>query len=898
MRISGRLVLLLAIPLVALVGITGYGVSYGASRAGEASRLEDRSELGSLAHELVADLQRERTRLIAQDATTEELRNSIEAAGAEIDSRSAAIGGDVRSAAARVERRLDGIAHVADAGLGGQVALRTYSLAVGELLDLATISTDPRGAIDDAAASTVDYLARARAASAEEHDLLVFLSGGGSLGTDAFQQLTALASAQERYAELASSSAPSNLAIRIDRVGHAMRAADTIRRDAFAAFGSGRDLEWREGLAERTEELARLQADAARIADAAVAELAASSRVLLVTAFLSAVAILLVSAFLLRRAVRTIARPLQDLAAQAEDVARSRLPEAVRAQQEHGGEELHLPALRVTGAAEVHEVATAFNDIQDTALRLAGEQAALRLNQAEAMTNLGRRNQTLLARQLDFISSLESRETDPAFLEHLFKLDHLASRMRRNAESLLILAGSETPRRRRTPAQVTEVVRAAMSEVEEFERVRIGHLRDATIAGPAVIDLVHLLAELIENALGFSPPESTVEIDGRSLGQGGYQFAVIDHGVGMSDLELLAANQRMSGKDELEGMPTRYLGQYVVAKLASKLGALVRLQPSAGGRGVTATINLPTTAVMGAPDRSDVAAPRPGSRAAREQGPVPFAPGAGVSEAARSVVVDTGAVDSELVDAAAVDQGRSGSDDAPTELVGSGSFESFGSGSFETGSVEPEPFEAGPFETGSFETGSFETGPFEAEPVESGLFAPDLFSTSPYDAAEFDDPPIDAPIAEAEWFTSTDPTHAPFEAPLSAPVDAAPVDAAPVPPPVPDEVPAQPDWSPRQLSAVAPREGTASAGPSRAGGLARRVPGASLAEREGGAVGVATDPPPDRSADEVRSMLSSFQAGRHRGRGGEVTHEHVPVVDAAAAGAADDHETNDWRSDT
>ena len=172
-----------------------------------------------------------------------------------------------------------------------------------------------------------------------------------------------------------------------------------------------------------------------------------------------------------------------------------------------------------------------------------------------------------------------------------------------------------------------------MSEVEEFERVRIGNVRDATIAGPAVIDLIHLLAELIENALGFSPPESTVEIDGRSLGQGGYQFAVIDHGVGMTDVELLAANHRLRGLDELEGMPTRYLGQYVVAKLAAKTGALVRLQPSTGGRGVTALVILPISALVGERDRDAVAQPLPGSRAAREQGPVPFAPGAAVASA-------------------------------------------------------------------------------------------------------------------------------------------------------------------------------------------------------------------------------------------------------------------------
>ncbi|MGB3412723.1 MAG: ATP-binding protein, partial [Microthrixaceae bacterium] len=387
---------------------------------------------------------------------------------------------------------------------------------------------------------------------------------------------------------------------------------------------------WRSGVDSRTDDLRALQEEATTGAVNAVSDLAASSRRLLLLAAAAAILTVFITVMLLRRAIGSIAKPLAALAVQAEEVARVRLPEAVKAQQDDPDSRRELPALHAEGAAEVHEVASAFNDVQNTALRLASEQAALRVNQAEALTNLGRRNQTLLVRQLDFISSLETEETDPEFLEHLFKLDHLASRMRRNAESLLILAGSETPRRRRKPAEVSEVIRAAMSEVEDFERVRIGHLRDSTLVGPVVIDLIHLLAELVENALGFSPPNTTVEIDGGPLGQGGYQFAVIDHGVGMSDVELMAANHRLAGLDEFDGMPTRYLGQYVVAKLAAKIGVIVRLQPTTGGRGVSAIITLPAAAMFGAPDRGAAARPRPGTRAAREQGPVPFAPGTAV----------------------------------------------------------------------------------------------------------------------------------------------------------------------------------------------------------------------------------------------------------------------------
>ena len=728
-----------------------------------------------------------------------------------------------------------------------------------------------------------------------------------------------LASEQVSYTALAAASAPTELGLLIEGVGYSMSAADSVRRDVFTERGARDFTTWTAGLDQRSETLTELQDAAETEAVAVVEDFASWSRQLLLLAAVAAVAIVLISALLLRRAVRSIARPLQDLAAQAEEVATTRLPEAVKAQQDQGGEELHLPALRATGAAEVHEVAAAFNDVQDTALRLAGEQAALRVNQAEAMTNLGRRNQTLLARQLDFITSLETRETDPAFLEHLFKLDHLASRMRRNAESLLILAGSETPRRRRAPAPIAEVVRAAMSEVEDFERVRIGHLRESTLSGPVVIDLIHLLSELIENALGFSPPDSTVEIDGRSLGQGGYQLAIIDHGVGMTDVELLAANQRISGLDELEGMPTRYLGQYVVAKLASKTGTQVRLQPSSGGRGVTAIVTLPASAVIGGVDRSVVSGPMPGTKASREQGPVPFAPGAGVTPSAAS-----------LTPSAFTPSAITPSSVTPATLA-----------QVDTPPVDdPAPsHEAATFETTAFETTAFETAPafdtpaldptglngaglehidppaptvpaatsptsdlFAAAPAEPHVLEPGELGTvtgaaavEPTVAEElstiWNARPVDGDAAAA---VSSEDQWAKFDAELPEPTAAGtpvhgetvPQAAAPssigadpfadVSPPAPVEPPTQHEWRPTPSEPEA-QPATAGASPltaaqqqfgggGRPGGLSKRVPGASLAEsRRGDTLGAPIETA-DRSADGVRSMLSSFQAGRSRGR--------------------------------
>lgn len=669
--ISARLLLLLAVPLTVLVAVAGVGVHRGLTRSDAASELRTRTELGLEALALAEDLQAERALLVDQGRTTPELRARIDGASDELAQRAGSVGGRLEFAAGEALRRVAAAGSIAEREMGGAVALRVHSEAVTALVDLASDATDPRGVIDDAAANTAVSLARAQAASAEERDLIVVSSDDGTLDAVTFQEVMSLAAAQRSSALLAASTAPPALSTRIRQVAFAMSAADTLRREVFEG-ATIRTATLVDGLDERTADLAALQRRADAQVLASVDALAADARVLLMVAAFAAVAIVLISALLLRRAIASIARPLQRLAGEAEEVARSGLPEAVAAQQRGGAVVARLPVLHATGATEAHHVAAAFNEVQSTALRLAGEQAALRRNQADALTNLGRRNQTLLARQLDYISSLERRETDPVFLEHLFKLDHLASRMRRNAESLLILAGSETPRRQRTPVPIAEVVRAAMGEVEEFGRVRIGEVGAATVAGPVVIDVVHLLAELIDNALGFSPPESAVEIEGRSLGHGGYQISVVDHGVGMTDVEVAAANERLGGTDELVGMPTRYLGQYVVAKLATKTGAMVHLQPTVGGRGVTALVMLPSAALAVDGDRDVIDQPLPGARPVREQGPTPATGAVASARAADPVALTALLAGRTAVDPGADPWEQFLADEPPPQRQGSG----------------------------------------------------------------------------------------------------------------------------------------------------------------------------------------------------------------------------------
>lgn len=291
---------------------------------------------------------------------------------------------------------------------------------------------------------------------------------------------------------------------------------------------------------------------------------------------------------------RSITRPIQQLTTAAQEMARRRLPEAVRRVHDTPlGEDVRvseLAPIQVVASDEVGDLSDVLNQVQNTALDLAIEQAVLRHNVSDAFVNLARRNQNLLGRQLDFITQLESGEDRPEVLADLFRLDHQATRMRRHAESLLVLAGAGAHRHAATPARMVDVVRAALSEVVGYQRVAMSDVRGAMVVGPLVADLTHLLAELIENALHHSPPDCGVEVRGHH-DRRGYELLVIDRGRGLAPEELEAANRRLAGAESLTIAPSQYLGLYVTAALADRHGLHVELQPN--GMGVTARVHLP-----------------------------------------------------------------------------------------------------------------------------------------------------------------------------------------------------------------------------------------------------------------------------------------------------------------
>ncbi|MEU6583610.1 nitrate- and nitrite sensing domain-containing protein [Nocardia sp. NPDC046763] len=292
--------------------------------------------------------------------------------------------------------------------------------------------------------------------------------------------------------------------------------------------------------------------------------------------------------------VRALVRPLAALAGEADEVASRRLPEVIDAWSQAADSAPDAPRAVLTPAgasAEIAAVAGALDRVQTTAFELASQQALGRRNTIESMGSLARRNQKLVHRQLALISHFEREELDPQGLANLFELDHLATRMRRNAESLLVLVGENSPRRLTQPISLVNVIRAGMSEVDDYRRVVLRRIEDVLIVGTAASELSHMLAELLENGLAFSPPDLDVEVYGRRAAQG-YLLAVVDHGVGMSAEQLAQSNAKLRGEQDFIVAPTRYLGHYVVGRLAQRLGIEIELSTSPVS-GIVARLTLP-----------------------------------------------------------------------------------------------------------------------------------------------------------------------------------------------------------------------------------------------------------------------------------------------------------------
>jgi signal transduction histidine kinase len=511
---------------------------------------------------------------------------------------------------------------------------------------------------------------------------------------------------------------------------------------------------------------------------------------------------------------RSMVGPLRLLKDAADDVARHKLPSVVERLQRSQRVDLDAETapIAITSRDEIGQVAEAFNEVHRTAVHVAGEQAALRTSVGDMFLNLARRSQSLVDRQLELIDDLERGETDPDALENLFRLDHLATRMRRNAENLIVLSGSEPARRWSEPVALVDIVRAAIAEVEDYTRVELLPIEPLGIAGQAVGDVVHMLAELIENATAFSPPGTKVQIAGQNVSSG-YVIEVEDRGLGMTDAELVEANERLAHPPTIDLALSRMLGIYVVSRLAARYGIKVQLRHSWYG-GVTALVLFPEALVV----RPAVAgSPLPPVQVThtRTELPPPAAPAAAAPMSSIGPPPST--------------NGPARTDSLPI-------FEAARSDWFETGSAAA--------------AAHLPLRRHAAQLNGDGEVAGGLTRGRNDDAFGIEAPapsPVEAPAPAAP---AAPPPAAP--APAPEPESAAPPPApAPAPPPAPEPV----REAPAQMTTKA--------------GLPRRIPKANLNPE-------ISEPAPSwerpqvpagyRSPGEVRSMLSSYRTGLERGR--------------------------------
>ena len=291
---------------------------------------------------------------------------------------------------------------------------------------------------------------------------------------------------------------------------------------------------------------------------------------------------------------RSIANPLRSLTDAAGAVADLAGRELVRVTDTEVPDEqvARLSAIDVSSGNELGRLAEAFNRVQGTAAQLVERQAITRRNVSLMFANVARRTRSLVGRQLALVDELERDEQNEKLLASLYQLDHLSTRLRRTADNLLVIAGTREDARLSGPMELGTVLRSALAEIEDYQRVRLGTVAKVTVAPALGADLIQLFAELLDNATSFSPPESTVEVDITCPADRPCVVRIVDHGIGMTEAKLTEENLRLVERERLDITPTSVLGLFVVGRLARRHSLAVELLPTDGG-GVTARVTVP-----------------------------------------------------------------------------------------------------------------------------------------------------------------------------------------------------------------------------------------------------------------------------------------------------------------
>ena len=486
--------------------------------------------------------------------------------------------------------------------------IQEYTATISQLLALeGEIATGSNDAALADTARVAGLISASKEAVSQQQAILTSALTPDLIGSNQFQpgQLTAINAAQaEQQADLAqfSLTATSGQRHLYDSdlsSAQADRAQAQIQQAIALAQGGGSSAEnpaFTNAASGSAYLVASLHAVEQGLMNSVITQSGSLRGKAITAALIEAFAVILVLALALLFTValgRSMTRPLHQLRTGALEVAGERLPETVRLMSGGGGDvPLEVPPIDVDSTDEIGEVARAFDQVHREAVRLASNEAALRGNINAMFVNLSRRSQTLVERQIRLIDDLEQGEQDSDRLSNLFQMDHLATRMRRNSENLLVLAGHELSKRWSEPVALVNVLRAAVSEIEHYERVVPDIQPGISVRGQAVNDVVHLLSELAENATTFSPAESLVHVSGYSLNSGGVLLDITDQGVGMGAEEIAHANWRLDNPPVVDVAVSRRMGLFVVARLAARHGIHVRLRPASKG-GLTALVWLP-----------------------------------------------------------------------------------------------------------------------------------------------------------------------------------------------------------------------------------------------------------------------------------------------------------------
>ncbi|GAA3217151.1 hypothetical protein GCM10020216_025570 [Nonomuraea helvata] len=619
-HVRSRLVALIVVPTAVAVGLGGLNVITSLSDASTYQTLREVAELseqlGAVTHEL--GFERDETALYIAQGRPEnreaQLRTTYSGVNGLIDEakRRAALLTDTHADAVRpVLRRLDEIQTLRDTAVKGKIQplpmIQKYSQIISALLQF----HDQVGqvAVDDEvshSASSMAAIARAKEEASKQRGVLASALDKKGFDSGELDALTDAKSREESEETLFATLA--NLdqleLYRNTVVGRDVDQTDLFRLRAMAQSAEGKDLSigvrpdrdvstWFDVSTGKIDALRSVEKELASsvILRARALEEGANRSALISGGLI--LLLLLVVVAIISLIARSLIRPLRKLRGEALDVAGHRLPETVRQLRENGeGSIGPVIPIGVDTHDEIGEVARAFDEVHREAVRLAGEESRLRSNVNAMFVNLSRRSQTLVERQITLIDGLEQGEQDEQRLGNLFKLDHLATRMRRNSENLLVLAGQDPPRRWSQPVKLVDVARASLSEVENYERVVLQVPDGVSVAGQAVNDVIHLLAELVENALSFSPRETRVTVSGSRIDGGGVMLSITDAGIGMTQEELVQANERLTDAPTVDVSVSRRMGLFVVARLAHRHGIRVQLRPHASG-GLTAMVLIP-----------------------------------------------------------------------------------------------------------------------------------------------------------------------------------------------------------------------------------------------------------------------------------------------------------------